>query len=116
MKKIESRLLGIDQGSVVLFSDFETDGVMWTGTGPREVRRTIRFAEAFRGLPAVTVGITMWDLDQKTNQRADISAETITPEGFDLVFRTWADTRVARIRADWMALGPARDPEEWDLY
>ncbi|MGC9419308.1 MAG: H-type lectin domain-containing protein [Rhodovulum sp.] len=116
MKKLESRVLGIDQGSVVLFSDFDTDGVMWTGTGPREVRRAIRFSEAFRGVPAVTVGITMWDLDQKTNQRADIAAESVTPEGFDLVFRTWADTRVARTRADWMALGPARDPEEWDLY
>ncbi len=51
------------------------------------------------------VSISMWDLDQKTNSRADITAEKITRTGFHLVFRTWGDTRVARIRADWMAIG-----------
>lgn len=116
MKKFESRLLGVDQGSTVLFSDFETDGVMWTGTGPRTCRHRVSFAEPFAAPPAVTVGISMWDLDQKTNQRADISAEKITPEGFEVVFRTWADTRVARIRADWMAIGQVTDPEDWALY
>jgi hypothetical protein len=32
-----------------------------------------------------------------------------------LVFRTWADTRVARIRADWTAIGAVRDEEDWDV-
>ncbi|MBK1635156.1 H-type lectin domain-containing protein [Rhodovulum adriaticum] len=115
MKKIEARLLGIDQGSVLMFSDFESDGIMWTGTGRRVAHRQVRFSEPFVRPPSVTVGITMWDLDQTTNQRADIAAENITCEGFDLVFKTWADTRVARIRADWMALGPLAGPDDWDL-
>ncbi len=54
-------------------------------------------------------------MDQKTNQRADISAEAITAEGFSIVFRTWGDTRVARVRADWLAIGPMQDDEGWDL-
>ncbi|TCP63070.1 H-type lectin domain-containing protein [Rhodovulum bhavnagarense] len=116
MKKIEGRLLGIDQGSVLMFSDFETGGIMWTGTGPRVSRRKIAFSEAYGVPPAVWVGISMWDLDQKTNQRADIQAERITCEGFELVFRTWADTRVARIRADWIAMGPVTGPDDWQLY
>lgn len=116
MKRFDARSLGIDQGSVVLFSDFDSDGEMWTGTGPRACRRAVRFSQPFRAPPAVTVGITMWDLDQKTNQRADISADAITCEGFEIVFRTWADTRVARIRADWMAIGPLSNPDDWDLY
>ena len=116
MKRLSSQNIGVDQGSRVLFSDFADDGVMWTGSGPRECRHVIKFAESFRTAPTVMVGISMWDLDQKTNQRADISAENISDKGFDLVFRTWGDTRVARIRADWTAIGALRDDEEWELY
>jgi hypothetical protein len=39
----------------------------------------------------------------------------VTTEGFEIVFRTWGDTRIARIRADWMAIGAVRDEDEWDL-
>jgi len=39
----------------------------------------------------------------------------VTATGFEIVFRTWADTRIARIRADWIAIGPARDEEDWDV-
>ena len=64
----------------------------------------------------MNVGISMWDLDQKTNARADISASEVTREGFVIVFKTWADTRVARVRADWMAIGPIPDDDDWELY
>lgn len=116
MKRISSGSLGIDQGSRVLFSDFADGGMMWTGNGPRECRHQVTFREAFADVPSVQVSISMWDLDQKSNARADISADTITPMGFELVFRTWGDSRVARIRADWLAIGPLRDPDGWELY
>jgi len=32
------------------------------------------------------------------------------------VFRTWGDTRVARVRASWTAFGELPYGEEWDLY
>ncbi len=88
---------------------------MWTGHGPREVRRPVRYSVPFRMVPAVMVGVTMWDLDQKTNQRSDISAENITETGFDIVFKTWGDTRVARIRADWIAIGALPDEDDWEI-
>lgn len=88
---------------------------MWTGSGPRECRQRISFPQPFREAPSVIVSISMWDLDQKTNTRADISAEKITRAAFHLVFRTWSDTRVARIRADWMAIGPLPDDDEWEV-
>jgi len=116
MRKIESRLLGVEQGSKVLFSDFEHDGVMWTGTGARATRFPVRFKEAFRSLPVVTVGMSMWDMDQKTNARADISAEKITEKGFEIVLKTWGDTRIARVRADWLAFGEMSHEDDWDLY
>lgn len=81
---------------------------MWTGSGPREVRQQQRFAGLRRTAGFVKVGISMWDIDHQTNSRIDISAENVTATGFEIVFRTWADTRIARIRADWIAIGPAR--------
>jgi hypothetical protein len=116
MKKLSSRHIGIDQGSVVLFSDFEDGGKMWTGTGPREYRHSVAFQGVFKRPPSVHVGISMWDLDQKTNARADISTDEVTSEGFVIVFKTWADTRVARVRADWMAIGELPDEDDWELY
>lgn len=116
MKRISSGSFGILQGSRVLFSDFADDGVMWTGQGPRESRHVVAFKDAFAAPPSVLVGLSMWDMDHKTNSRADISAENVTTDGFHLVFRTWGDTRVARVRADWTAIGPVRDEDDWELY
>lgn len=117
MLRLQNKMIGIDQGSQMLFSDFQHDGVMWTGTGPRETRATVRFAEPFRMPPVVTVGISLWDLDQRTNPRADISADNVTESDFEIVFKTWGDTRIARIRADWMAIGELAHHDDWDnLY
>lgn len=114
-KVVVSGALGVQQGSRVLFSDYINDGPMWTGEGERESRHHITFRDAFLGVPAVMVGISLWDTDHKANMRADLSAEEITPEGFQLVFRTWGDTRIARLRADWTAIGPVRDEDLWDV-
>jgi hypothetical protein len=113
--RVFSNRLGVQQGSEMLFSDFADGGVMWTGQGPREKRVRIAFATGFVSAPAVTVGISMWDIDHRSNSRVDLMAEKIGLEGFDLVFRTWGDTRIARIRADWTAIGPVSDDDAWDV-
>lgn len=115
MRKLRNHLIGVDQGKHVLFSDFADHGEMWTGDGPRERVTAISFSQPFKTLPVVHVSLDMWDMDQKTNQRADISARNVTLEGFEIVFRTWGDTRVARVRAAWLAIGELRDEDEWDL-
>ena len=115
MKRISSSSVGVQQGSRVLFSDFADGGVMWTGQGDRESRHMIRFKEAFAEVPSVMVSISMWDTDHKHNARAEISAEEVSETGFHLVFRTWGDTRVARVRADWLAVGPLRGDDDWDV-
>lgn len=114
MRRVRSHLIGIEQGSIVLFSDYQFGGTMWTGQGPREHRRAVEFSEPFSDDPLVHVGLSMWDIDNEANQRADISAEKVGPEGFVIVFRTWGDTRVARVRADWLAMGEMRN-DEWDI-
>ncbi|GGD39008.1 H-type lectin domain-containing protein [Sinisalibacter lacisalsi] len=115
MWKIRTHRLGIDQGSLMLFSDYKHNGEMWTGKGPRETRQQVTFSEAFLAAPALTVGMSMWDADHSTNQRMDITAENIAATGFDLVFRTWGDTHIARVRADWIALGEVGHEDDWDL-
>ena len=110
-----SGAIGVAQGSRILFSDFANDGPMWSGNGPREVRHVIEFKEPFLDPPAITVGLSMWDTDSRTNSRVDLQAENVTVAGFDLVFRTWSDSRIARVRADWMAIGPTRDDDNWKV-
>lgn len=89
---------------------------MWTGKGPREVRKQISFSTEFRKPPVVTVALGMFDMDQKTNQRADLLHENVTTTGFEIVFKTWGDTRIARVRADWTAIGELTDEEIWEVY
>lgn len=115
MKRTISGAFGIEQGSRVLFSDYADGGVMWTGNGDRESRHLINFKQSFTEPPSVMVAISMWDIDHKHNARADLSAEKITEKGFQLVFRTWGDSRIARVRADWTAVGPVPDEDNWDV-
>lgn len=115
MRRFDSHPLGIDQGDIVLFSDFENDGDMWTGTGPRERRQHVRFSRSFREPPAVQVSISLWDVNPTTAVRAELVARDITAEGFDIVFRTWADTRIARIRTAWTAIGPLPYDDDWNI-
>ena len=116
MRRFSTNSIGIDQGSAVLFQDFQHNGVMWSGTGPRSIRYEISFSEPFKSPPVVTVGVSMWDMDHSTNARADLSAEHVSAKGFHIVFNTWGDTRVARVRADWTAIGEVSDPDDWNLY
>lgn len=115
MKRMSAQSVGIEQGSRQLFSDYATNGVMWTGEGDRESRSVVAFSEPFRMPPAVLVGVSLWDMDHQTNMRADLTAENVTESGFHLVFRTWGNTRIARLRADWTAIGPVRDADDWEV-
>ncbi|AXI48738.1 hypothetical protein C1J03_04455 [Sulfitobacter sp. SK012] len=113
---MRSSFVGVDSGDVVLFTDFEDGGEMWTGRGQRERRRRIKFSEPYRKIPTVQLSPSLWDMDAATVLRADIVAEAVTENGFDMVFRTWGDTRVARIRISWTAIGEILDDGDWDLY
>jgi hypothetical protein len=115
MWRFKGHIIGVDRGSIMMFSDFEDGGAMWTGQGPRELRRVVEFPTPYASTPVVHVSLSMWDIDQKHNMRVDISAEVVNPEGFVMVFRTWGDTRVARVRADWLAIGEQKSDEDWQV-
>ncbi len=115
MKSFNTANLGIQQGSRTLFSDFVNDGPMWLGKGNRSVYSTIEFAEPFGQIPVVHATIGMWDMDHEHNIRADLSVTQITAKGFTVKFSTWADSRVARVRVDWMAIGGITNDDHWDI-
>ncbi|WP_300442501.1 H-type lectin domain-containing protein [uncultured Mameliella sp.] len=115
MQKLTGSRVGIDQGDEEVFSEFATGGDMWTGEGSRERRKSVTFSEPFRTPPTVQVAMSLWDIDQRANVRADVAAENVTRTGCDLVFRTWGDTRVARVRMSWLAIGEVKSEDDWDL-
>ena len=115
MLRITEGRLAVQQGTETLFSDFASDGPMWTGEGQRERRVAVRFATAFRAAPVVHVALAMLDLDGQRNHRTEILAEAIGPAGFEIVFRTWGDSRIARARASWLALGEVAADDLWEV-
>ncbi len=116
MKRIASHLIGVDQGELVLFSDYENGGEMWTGSGARERVVSVAFSQKYRKPPAVHCSMSLLDLATGPSIRTDVATREITDIGFKIVFRTWEDSRVARIRVAWMAVGELPDDEEWELY
>lgn len=115
MRKLQGHRLAVDQGLVNLFSDFATDGEMWTGEGTRERRQLVEFSEPFLSAPVVQVGLSLWDMDTERNIRADVGAEDVTATGFVILFRTWGDSRIARVRLSWLAIGEVTGADEWDV-
>lgn len=115
MRILQRAALGVDQGQAMLFSAFEDGGPMWTGEGPRQHRQPVRFSRRFRSAPVVHVALAMWDVAGGPNARLDITAEEVTARGFTLLFRTWGDTRVARVRASWLAIGELPTADDWDI-
>lgn len=115
MKYLRNHSIGIAQGDEALFSDFENDGDMWTGSGTRERRHRVDFKDPFRTVPAVQVSISLWDIDTSSAVRAEVVAENVSRDGFQIVFRTWADTRVARVRVSWIAIGGVANDDDWDV-
>lgn len=115
MKRFSDHAVGIQRGSMVLFKAFDDGGEMWTGHGPRESRHEVRFEQEFVGPPVVHIGLSMWDIDNGDNQRADISTDNVRADGFTIIFRTWGATRVARVRAEWLAIGAAHHEDNWDV-
>lgn len=115
MLRFSHHAVGVQRGSAVLFSAFEDGSEMWTGSGPREYRHQVSFQGNFEAAPLVHLGLSMWDIDMASNQRVDITAVDVTLADFVILFRTWGDTRVARVRADWLAIGPTKFDEDWEI-
>lgn len=115
MTTITTSHVAIARGDTDIFEDYSAGGPMWTEQGTRERRVKVTFADAFASPPVVHTGISLWDVDYSTNVRCDLNTDKITCTGFEIVFRTWGNTRIARARANWLAIGPARGDDLWEV-
>ncbi len=115
MIRLRKHLVGVDQGEVILFSDFDRDGAMWVGDGPRKAVAYVKFSEPYATLPAVQCWLSMQDISSEHNIRADVHSSDISVNGFYVTFRTWGDTKVARIRVGWQSIGELADEDDWDI-
>jgi hypothetical protein len=52
------------------------------------------------------VSVRGLDADQQWNLRFDVFPNNVSRTGFDLVFRSWADTKIWALVANWLAFGP----------
>lgn len=115
MVRFNSSEIGVCQGSVQIVSDYDTGGPFWTGDGDRVTRHRVAFEERFVAPPAVQVTPMMWDIQGTTNIRGDLTVEDVTSAGFMIVFKTWGDSRIARMRVTWTAIGPLPDDDHFML-
>ena len=91
------------------FSTWRGQDAGWSldqGIGDREYVKHVTFPRRFDTPPQVVVGTSLLDVDQSKNTRVEVSARNVTPEGFDLVLRTWFDSIVYSLGANWLALAP----------
>lgn len=115
MQKLNGHQVAIDQGETVLFSDFEDGGPMWSGSGQRSVIQPITFSESFDSSPSVTVSLAMCDMSNDAFMRMDLRATDITATDFKISFATWGDTKFARVRIAWQAIGSVSSEDAWDI-
>lgn len=100
---------------MALFSHFDSDGEMWAGKGERSIRHRVQFNIEFMKSPIVQIAITFMDADSNQHLRYMLIADNVSKNNFDIVFKTWSDSRFARVWVNWTAIGEKRDPQMWDV-
>lgn len=78
--------------------------------GTREVAIPVVFDSRFQQQPQVIVSLQKLDVQDGTAahiHRLWVFATNVTPDGFDLVFQTWAESIVYDAIAVWTAVGEA---------
>jgi hypothetical protein len=57
----------------------------------------------------------MLDVSSEANVRTEVLARNVTTKGFEIVFRTWGDTQIARARVAWQSIGALASDDAWDI-
>ena len=105
MNDLTPMVMAIDSGKVQMFDHIDAEGPMWSGSGKRWARMSVRFDTPFSLPPTVQLSIAMIDADSGRNLRLELITEDLSPEGFTAVAHTWSDTRIGRLQLNWTAIG-----------
>jgi hypothetical protein len=75
--------------------------------GDRVMTVNVSFDNPFDVKPDIVLGVTMLDANQKTAVRYDITAMSISRDGFTIQIKTWSETEILGIGGYWLAVAPA---------
>jgi hypothetical protein len=84
----------------------KTKNPEWTlhqGKGSRLWTKRINFDQSFQQTPAVVTGLSLLDIVTDDDIRANVEADNISADGFDIKITTWNDTKLWSITATWFA-------------
>ncbi|MFN6395732.1 MAG: H-type lectin domain-containing protein [Aphanizomenon sp.] len=76
-----------------------------TGTGNREFTSHVDFKEAYAQKPVVVLAISGLDVLNAANNRITATATNVTPRGFDINYKTWANSQIWSVFLNWTAFG-----------
>lgn len=76
-----------------------------TGTGKREFTSHVDFKEAYAQKPVVVLAISGLDVLNAANNRITATATNVTPTGFDINYKTWANSQISSVFLNWTAFG-----------
>lgn len=114
--RIETRLQATEdlvrvQSGVIVVSDAEAheSGLATTDNGSCSIARglsgaRVDFGEPFASPPEVLVSLTQIDQETRGAAILRIVVTAIDAGGFNYDLHTWCNTRVARVRAEWIAV------------
>ena len=95
----------VASGFVELFRHVDPDDFMWSGSGTREIRKEMTYDRFWSATPFVLVNLVALDASKSHNLRFELSVDSSTVSGFEIVFRTWSDTMIASASVQWTAIG-----------
>jgi len=72
--------------------------------GERTMSLEVKFETPFTKKPQIVLSVTQIDSDQKTNQRYNVEAVSISRDGFIIRVRTWADSKLFSVSGYWIAI------------
>lgn len=115
MQRMAAHVMGVERGSIMLFSDFKDGGVMLIGQGPCEVRRVVESCERFLSPLVAHVWLSMWVVDLETTSASSSRPTSSTRKASSSSSALGADTRITRVRADWIAIGGASSDDDREV-
>ncbi len=77
------------------------------GAGDRQLTVAVTFPKPFAEKPSVIVGLTAIDAAGGVGTRINVAPDAITRDGFIVVIKTWADSKVFSVNGSWVAVAPA---------
>lgn len=74
-----------------------------SNNGERTMTLEIKFKESFKQKPNIFLSVIQIDAEDKTNVRYNVEAISISRDGFTLIVKTWADSKIFSISGNYLA-------------